>query len=120
MATRSEVVEFLNLFKGCLALDDYAIRNRQKNRQALIDLDMTPDQRREILLGLEPEDYVAGPHPDDTDETKEVWVFGRQCEGVEVYIKARVVAVPGRQNTYRALLWSFHAAEHRLDYPLKR
>lgn len=120
MATRSEVVEFLNTFKGCLALNNLAIKDREKNRQALIDLEMTSDQRREILLSLQPEDYVAGPQPDDTDETKEVWVFGKQCEGVEVYIKARMAPVPGKQNVYQALLWSFHAAEHKMNYPLRR
>jgi len=120
VAARTEVVDFLSLFKGCLMLGNFDIKDRQKNRQALIDLDMTPDQRREILLGLEPENYVAGPHPDDTDQTKEVWIFGKRLENVEIYIKMRVVRVPGRQNVYRALLWSFHPAEHELDYPLRR
>jgi len=120
MATRSEVVSFLNLFKGCIALNNWVTKDRQKNRQSLVDLDMTPDQRREVLLGLEPEDYVAGPQPDDTDATKEVWIFGKHVEGAEIYIKMRVAPVPGRQGVHWALLWSFHVAEHALKYPLRR
>ncbi|KKL62356.1 hypothetical protein LCGC14_2186030 [marine sediment metagenome] len=119
MATRDEVVGFLSLFKGCLMLERYDVRDREKNRQALIDLDIAPQERREVLLGLEPEDYVAGPKPDDTDHTKDVWEFGTSLEGTEVYVKLRVVKDPNKSTVYRALVWSFHPAEYPMDYPLR-
>ena len=119
MATRDEVVSFLRLFKGCLMLDRMEVKNKEKNRQGLIDLGITPDQRREVLLGLTPEDYHAGPKPDDTDDTKEVWEFGRNVEGVEVYIKLRVVPDPRKKGVYHATVWSFHPAEHPIKYPLR-
>ena len=119
MATREDVVGFLNLFKGCIMLELLHVRNREKNRQALIDLDITSDERKEMLLGLEPANYVAGPIPDDTDDTKEVWVFGKDVQGTEVYIKLRVVQDSRRKNAYRAMVWSFHAAEHRMRYPVR-
>jgi hypothetical protein len=119
MATRDEVVSFLSLFKGCIILDRYVVKDREKNRQGLIDLGITPDQRREVLLGLTPEDYHAGPKPDDTDDTKEVWEFGRDVEGVEVYIKLRVVQNPRKKTVHHATVWSFHPAEHPMKYPLR-
>jgi hypothetical protein len=119
MAAREEVVGFLNLFKSCIVLNRLAVKDRAKNRQALIHLGITPDQRRDILLGLVPEDYVAGPKPDDTDDTKEVWEFGRDVEATEVYIKLRVVQDPRKKGVYRAMVWSFHPAEHPMNYPLR-
>ncbi len=119
MATRDEVLSFLSLFKGCVILDRYMVKNKEKNRQGLINLGITPDQRRETLLGLTPEDYHAGPKPDDTDYTKEVWEFGRDVGGVEVYIKLRVVKDPRKKGVYHATVWSFHPAEHPMKYPLR-
>jgi hypothetical protein len=119
MPIRDEVADFLRSFKGCVALEHYAVKDRQKNRQGLIDLELTPAERRDLLLGLEPEDYVAGPKPDDTDDTKEVWEFGTTVGGKEVYIKLRVVQDPRRRNAYRATVWSFHPAEFPMRYPLR-
>jgi len=119
MTNWDEVVSFLGLFKSCVFSDRYVLKNREKNRQGLIDLGITPDQRRETLLGLTPEDYHAGPKPDDTDDTKEVWEFGRDVEGVEVYIKLRVVQNPRKKTVHHATVWSFHPAEHPMKYPLR-
>ncbi|MDP6542555.1 MAG: hypothetical protein QGH60_01105 [Phycisphaerae bacterium] len=119
MASRTEVVEFLNLFKGCVTLGALHVKGREVNTQALIDLGMTSNERKETLLALEPENYVCGPAPDDTDENKEVWVFGKEAHGTEVYIKLRVVEDPRKQGADRAMVWSFHPAEHSMKYPLR-
>lgn len=117
MASREEVLDFLNLFKACVTLNLCQVKDREKNRQGLIDLGMTPNERRDLLLELAPEDYCAGPKPDDTDATKEVWEFGKRVGGVEVYIKLRVTE-DRRRRTHRAMVWSFHPAEHPMRYPL--
>ena len=54
MIERSDVVDFLNLFKGCIILDRLHFMNREKNIQGLIDLEISAIERREILLGLVP------------------------------------------------------------------
>lgn len=118
MAVRSEVIEFLSLFKGCIMLDLFYVRDREKNIQGLIDLEMDTTERREVLLGLEPDNYVKGPEPDETDSDKEVWIFGKEYTGKEIYIKMRVIQVPRIKDRYRAMIWSFHPAEYTLDYPL--
>lgn len=119
MATRSEVVEFLNLFKACLQLDTWHVRQREKNSRAQIDLQLTENERRDILLQIKADDYVDGPKPDDTDASKEVWEFGKDVAGTEVYIKLRVIEDPRKSHVHHALVWSFHPAEHRLRYPLR-
>jgi len=115
---RSEVLEFLNLLKGCLMLDLFHVRDRQKNIQSLIDLGMNVTERKQVLLSLEPEDYVKGPEPDETDVDKVIWVFGKRYNGKEIYIKIRVDQDSKIKGRYRAVVWSFHAAENKLDYPL--
>ena len=118
MASRAEVVDFLNLFKGCARLEMLHVKSRDVNTQGLIDLGITANERTETLLSLQPEDYVSGPMPDDTDEDKEIWIFGLQVRSLEVYIKLRVVEDPGKQGAARAMVWSFHPAEHAMKYPL--
>jgi hypothetical protein len=119
MATRRDVVGFLHLFKGASMAGLLTVRGREKNRQGLIDLGLSAAERREVLMGLEPEDYVAGPKPDDTDDTEEVWEFGKDIGGADVYIKLRVSPDRNKRNVHHALVWSFHPAEFPLKYPLK-
>ena len=119
MARRQDVVEFLNLFKSATMLGYLHVRDREKNMQALVDLGVTPSERKELILGLTPEDYMAGPKPDDTDPEKEVWEFGANVQGVEVYIKLRLARDPRKRNVYHATVWSFHPAEFPMRYPLR-
>ena len=118
MGERHDVVEFLNLFKGCIMLDLFHVKDRETNLQGLLDLGMDTTERKEVLLGLEPEDYVKGPEPDDTDSDKDVWFFGKEYYGKEIYIKMRVVQDRRNKKLYRAMIWSFHPAKNKLDYPL--
>ena len=121
MATRDEVVGFLNLFKGCLMLDRVNVHTREKNAQAMWDLRMTSDDRTRVLMSLEPEDYVDGPKPDDTDIFgKEVWEFGKSVSGIEIYMKLRVMQAPQKRGVYHAFVWSFHPAQYPMRYPLRR
>lgn len=119
MALRTDVRDFLNLFKGAVEYGHFSVKDRHKNIQALIDLNMTPSQQREILLGLTPEDYMDGPKPEDQDSTKEVWEFGKKIDEHEIYIKLRVTPVKGKRNVYFALVWSFHPAEFPIRNPLR-
>ncbi len=119
MATRQEVLEFLSMIKGAMCLDLFDVTHREKNMQVLLDLGVSHAERREILLALTPEDYVDGPTPDHVDPTKDVWIFGADIEGMEVYVKLRLSKVPGKRTVYRALVWSFHPARHPMEYPFR-
>ena len=52
---------------------------------------------------------------DDLNNFKEMWVFGKDVNGCEVYIKVAM----GEPNN-RTLCISFHKAEHKMAYPFKQ
>jgi len=118
MATRSDAREFLASFKLAIEFDRWGFKARDRTEQDLIGLNLTRRQAAEIICSLTPDNYCRGPEPDDTDPAKEVWVFGYDHEGTEVYIKLRLNPTRGDEMP-RGTVWSFHAAEHQLRYPLR-
>lgn len=115
MITIEEVSAFLEQFNiktqvyGILFRDD-----RSKNNNALLELDITQLQRELIVKSLLPQDYVDGPVIDELNKQKEMWVFGKDVKGHDVYIKISL----GYQNG-QTICISFHIAEHPLKYPFK-
>lgn len=115
MVSIEEVREFLEQFNikaqvfGIIFRDD-----RQKNRKALLELDITQMQRELIVKSLLPQDYVEGPVIDVLNKEGEMWVFGKDVKGREVYIKITL----GYENG-QTICISFHLAEHPLVYPFK-
>ena len=110
-----EVRAFLEQFNtkvqvfGILFRDD-----RPKNKEALQILDITPLQRELIVKSLHVQDYVEGPVIDVLNKKCEMWVFGKDVKGREVYIKITL----GYQNG-QTICISFHIAEHPMQYPFK-
>ena len=88
--------------------------NRQKNREALLLLDIAPLQRELIVKNLQVQDYVEGPVVDVLNKEGEMWVFGKDVKGREVYIKITL----GYENG-QTICISFHIAEQPLVYPFK-
>lgn len=115
MISIEEVKAFLEQFNikaqvfGILFRDD-----RQKNRKALLELDITQMQRELIVKSLLPQDYVEGPVIDVLNKEGEMWVFGKDVKEREVYIKITL----GYENG-QTICISFHIAEHPLVYPFK-
>lgn len=115
MVTIEEVKAFLDQFNikaqvfGIFFRDD-----RPKNRIALVELDLTLLQREMIVRSLQEQDYVEGPFIDELNKKQEMWVFGKDVKGREVYIKITL----GNQNG-KTICISFHIAEHPLIYPFK-
>lgn len=88
------------------------LNQREKNAQALLDLDIPPDKRKEIIRKLEAEDFYRledGKYLDQFD----MMSFGKMVRGVEVYIK---ISITERN----AICISFHKAEHPITYPFKK
>ena len=115
MISIEEVKAFLEQFNikaqvfGIIFMDD-----RQKNRKALLELDITQMQRELIVKSLLPQDYVEGPVIDVLNKEGEMWVFGKDVKEREVYIKITL----GYENG-QTICISFHIAEHPLVYPFK-
>ena len=78
-------------------------------------LGMTKRNLEEVLLCLSVANYCAGPKTDRT-MPGEVWEFGKDMDGYEVYIKLKVSDAGGAK---MAKCISFHIAQRLLKYPYK-
>lgn len=109
--TKQEVEQFLNQFN--IKFDVWGIfyLNRDKNNEALKALGITAKARDEIVRQLKSDDYVETLQADFFNE---MWVFGRDVEGSELYIKIAL----GQPNS-NTICISFHVAEHPIKYVYK-
>lgn len=113
-ATKEDVQRFLNQMKEKIKVFGIMYRDdRGKNAQALINLEITPKYRDSVIINLEVEDYSEGPVIDTLYRCGEMWVFGKDVKGQEVYIKITL----GKGSS--ALCISFHIAERPMNYPFK-
>ncbi len=120
MTKRDEVAEVLQAFK--LSIEycrcDFVPRSSRSIDQDLSDLNITRTQALEEICSLVPSSYCKGPEPDDLEPEKDIWIFGSEINGVQVYIKLRLIK-PKRGGLPRCAVWSFHKAEHPMSYPLR-
>lgn len=113
-ATKEDVQRFLNQMKEKIKVFGIMYRDdRGKNAQALINLEITPKYRDSVIINLEVEDYSEGPVIDTLYRCGEMWVFGKDVKGQEVYIKITL----GKGTS--AMCISFHIAERPMNYPFK-
>ena len=115
MVTKQQVEDFLKRLKEKIKVFDIIYRDdRGKNLQTLATLEIAPTYRKQVILNIEPEDYSEGPIVDTLNRMGEMWVFGKDVKGHEVYIKITL----GLPNSSTICI-SFHIAEHPMNYPFK-
>lgn len=115
MITREEVAAFLKQFHQKLMIFQIIFRDdRGKNIQTLAELEITPKYRETIIKEIKIEDYSQGPILDTLNRYGELWVFGKDVKGKEVYIKISL----GQEN-YQTICISFHVSEYEMRYPFK-
>ena len=115
MVTKQQVEDFLKRLKEKIKVFDIIFRDdRGKNLQTLATLEITPTYRKQVILNIEPEDYSEGPIVDTLNKMGEMWVFGKDVKGREVYIKITL----GYENG-QTICISFHIAEQTLKHPFK-
>ena len=119
MPSRQEVGQFLGAFKAALTLG-HVRWLRRSARAHLSGLEVTRDEATEHLLGLTPDNYCKGPEPDDYEPKRDVWIFGCDVAGTEAYIKLALQPDHRRRTVVHAIIWSFHAADHPIQYPLRK
>lgn len=108
METGGEVKTFLQNFKVKLEIWGVIFRDdRSKNAQALLDLDIAPIYRMQVLRELQVADYHEGPKRENLYGGADLWIFGKVIKGQEVYIKV-TLGFAGAQ----VICISFHVAEH--------
>ena len=117
MTSRQDVEDFLADFQTAMEYGQYRLVPREANLQDLMELGLTPAQAKGIIGKLRAEDYASGPEPDDADPAREVWIFGCDVGGAEVYIKLRLAPVQGKKHVQLAKVLSFHKAKYPLRHP---
>ncbi|NOZ36016.1 MAG: toxin [Chlorobi bacterium] len=115
MSKKENVEKFLKDFKAKMDFWGIVFRDdRGKNSQTLLDLEITPNKRKEVLKKLEIKDYSEGPLEDKLNKGPDMWVFGKTIKNREIYIKITM----GMLNN-NVICISFHVAEFNINYPLK-
>lgn len=117
MTQRSQVEFALAKFREHWPPNCRLAEQRDKNLQALADLNLTADQRKEIILHLKVENYVSGPLEDKGKGGGSIWIFGKFIEDIEVYIKLSLFGAGGK---LYAKCISFHPADQPLTYPFSK
>ena len=109
---------FLKEFKALLGHRSYNLNKfHHKNKQTILKLGFTEAQILDVLYSLEIEDYCNGPIPDEY-HPGDYWVFGKQVDCLELYIKLKIVTKPSGDET--AFCISFHESEFPLRYPFSK
>jgi hypothetical protein len=113
---KEEIRSFLRNFKEIASKGrGIDVVLRRENFESLAQLGLTKKNRNEEIMTLSLADYSKGPEP-DTDRPGDVWVFGKQIESKDVYIKLKIVQ---EKDVKIAKCISFHPAKYPLDYPYK-
>lgn len=110
--SQQEVEAFLRQFMPKLDIWGIFFINRDKNRDALKNLGIPDNFRETVIRQIVVEDYVETIS--DAVTFGDMWVFGKDVKGKEVYIKISM----GRPNS-QTICISFHEAEHPIDYAFK-
>ena len=115
MISESQVQSFLNQFHTKMKIFGILYRDdRGKNQKTLEELEIVPSYRKVIIENLKVEDYIEGPIIDELNKLGEMWEFGKDIKGREVYIKIMLGS-----NNCQTICISFHIAEHPLSYKFK-
>jgi len=115
VATPEQVEDFLKLIREKLKVFGIVYRPRDKNLDALAELDIIPSLRDHYISKLTFENYYTGPNNDTFDQKKpDYYEFGTEIKGVKVYIKL-ALNLSGKPVD----CMSFHKAEREIIYPLK-
>ena len=121
-ATPTQIKDFLSAFKQAAQLDLNVIP-RKKNIEFLTRHGFIPKERKEVILGLQVENYCKGPEEDDkAGGPRDIWFFGVDYAGVQIYIKLQLVEEKDEETDHKmrhAKCISFHEAERQMRFPHK-
>lgn len=110
--TQAEVESFLQQFMPKFSIWGIFFLDREKNKETLKVLDMSPQARENIIKSLDSIDYVETIQ--DMMIWGDMWVFGKDIYETEIYIKIAM-----GQPSSNTICISFHIAEHPINYAFK-
>lgn len=88
---------------------------RRDNLDALAELGITYGNARSEIMALSVTDFCEGP-VEDRDKPGEIWIFGKEIEGKEVYIKLKIASA-GDEKLAKCI--SFHVSRRPLRFPYR-
>ncbi|MBP7792397.1 MAG: type II toxin-antitoxin system MqsR family toxin [Candidatus Goldbacteria bacterium] len=91
-------------------------KNRDENRETLLQLGYTDSIVEEIILELQTDDCISSFEKDKAGLKGYVFEFGKVINGKEVYIKFRVLF---EKDICHINCISFHFAKYRMEYKFK-
>ena len=109
------VAQFLLEFKAIAVSRGIDVIPRRLNLDTLAWLGLTRRNQIDELIGLSVTDYCKGPEA-DKDKPGDVWVFGKQIEQQDIYIKIKIAQT---EQGKIAKCLSFHIAVRPLTYPFR-
>lgn len=118
VVTVKGVEEFLTAFKADMEQNGLSIWPTKKNDAFLLESGFNNADIESIVRSLAVRDYESGPKGDDKEDYRlpgEVWIFSREYEGFELYIKLKRA---GEQTTVSECL-SAHEAEFPMKKPMR-
>lgn len=110
--SKDDVNKFLKELQAMLSVGQLLFASRAKNTQTLIDLELTPKQREEVITKIVLEDYSEGPLKNDQYGDEPMWVFGKIIDAKEIYIKITITKM-------NVICISFHTSQYSMNYPFK-
>lgn len=110
--SRAQVQAFLNTFIPKFDIWGIFFIDRQKNDEAMSSLGITPAQRGDIIRKIETDDYIETIVDDMS--FGDMWVFGKDFSGEELYIKIAI----GRSDSSTICI-SFHKSMFPNRYAFK-
>lgn len=118
-ADKENIIKFLSDFRERMRWINppiiYLDQRDKNNVQLLASLDITGNKRDGIIKELTFLDYMEGPYENNFKGQGDVWVFGKEIKGTDVYIKIYINTVLNRPN----ICISFHISEYPNLYPQK-
>ena len=116
IATIQEIQKFLNDFHQKVEVFDiFFLDDREKNLRSLPELGLTRGERKQVIKSLTVDDYSEGPIKNLLNHFGDLWVFGKDIEDHEVYIK-----ICYGQPNHSTICISFHISEYPMKYPYKK
>ena len=116
-STSSEVASFLLSIKYLIQDREYTILRRPEYLATTSSLGIDETDVLDEIISLSVDEYFRGPSKDRNLKSGEVWEFGKQVLGQEVYIK---LVLKGDKRGQWVTILSFHFPRFPLSYPLRK
>ncbi|MEC4684854.1 MAG: hypothetical protein VST71_03870 [Nitrospirota bacterium] len=97
MLHNAQIGLFLVTLKEAINNGNFVVIQREKNNEFLALTGMTPQERENVILTLQTNDYRSGPEEDRGNPgEKDIWKFEKKYLGRDIYIKFKLILKEAR------------------------